>query len=140
MKLKKQLQYLMAVVFALMLVTPAMAQLKSPPQQKNGVYNMVDDQPSFPGGNKNLFKYLAQNVKYPKADLESNVQGRAMIQFVVEKDGSLTEVKVVRAPTSAMGEEAKRVFKNSPKWKPGKVNGKAVRTMYTMPVNFTLGA
>ncbi len=138
----------MAVVFALMLVVPAMAQntkkanggMKSPPQQVNGVYNLVDDQPAFPGGGNAFMKYLAKNVKYPHTDIDNNVQGRVVAQFVVEKDGSLTEIKAVRAPSKAMADEAIRVLKKSPKWKPGKVNGKAVRALYTVPVSFTLSA
>lgn len=147
MKLKKQLQHLIAIVFALMLVLPATAQnskpnpptVKSPAKQKNGVYTVLKSQPGFPGGAKAMSNYLSRNVKYPKADLEKNLQGRAVVQFVVEPDGRLTDVKVLRAPSAAMGEEAARVFKNSPKWKPGKVNGKAVRAQFTVPVNFTLG-
>lgn len=149
MKLKKQLQHLMAIVFALMLVLPAMAQnskislpnkSKLPAQQKNGVYSLVENQPAFPGGSKAFMKYLAQNVKYPKVDMENNLQGRVVAQFVVEKDGSLTEIKAVRAPSKAMADEAIRVLKKSPKWKPGKVKGKAVRTQYTVPVSFALSA
>lgn len=147
MKLKKQLQHLMAIVFVLMLVLPAMAQNSKKPnpptppaQLKNGVYFMVDDQPAFPGGPKAFMKYIAQNIKYPKNDMENNVQGRAVVQFVVERDGSLTEIKTVRAPSKAMGDEAIRVLKRSPKWKPGKVKGKPVRAMYTVPVNFALSA
>jgi periplasmic protein TonB len=148
MKLKKQLQHLMVIMFALMLVLSAMAQNSKNPnpptpkvqaQQKNGVYTVLKSQPGFPGGTKAMSNYLAKNVKYPTVDRENNRQGRAVIQFVVEPDGSLTDVKVLRAPSAAMGEEAVRVFKNSPKWKPGKVNGKAVRAQFTVPVNFTLG-
>ncbi len=148
MKLREKMQYLMALVFALMLVLPAMAQnskkapgaIKSPPQQVNGVYNLVDDQPAFPGGPNAFMKYLAKNVKYPAADIDNNVQGRVVAQFVVEKDGSLTQIKTVRAPSKAMADEAIRVLKKSPKWKPGKVKGQAVRTMYTVPVSFALSA
>jgi protein TonB len=149
MKLKKQLQHLMAIVFALMLVLPAMAQNSKNPnpptpknqvQQKNGVYTLLEDQPAFPGGSKAFMNYISQNIKYPKIDMENNVQGRAVIQFVVERDGSLTEIKTVRAPSKAMGDEAIRVLKRSPKWKPGKVKGKPVRAMYIVPVNFALSA
>jgi protein TonB len=149
MKLKKQLQHLMASVFALMLVLPAMAQNskislpnkpKLPAQQKNGVYSVTDDQPAFPGGMKNFMKFLSQNVTYPKVDRENNVQGRVVAQFVVEKDGSLTKIKTFRSPSKAMADEAIRVLKRSPKWKPGKVKGKAVRAMYTIPVSFSLSA
>ncbi|WP_460694699.1 energy transducer TonB [Mucilaginibacter puniceus] len=149
MKLKKLLQHLMAIVFALTLVLPAMAQNSKKPnapnpklltQQKNGVYSMVEDAPAFPGGANAFMNYLAQNVKYPTTDLENNVQGRVIAQFVVENDGSLTEIKTVRSPSKAMADEAIRVLKKSPKWKPGKVKGKAVRAMYTVPVTFTLEA
>lgn len=149
MKLKKQLQHLMAIVFALMLVLPAMAQNskkpnppkpKSQAQQKNGIYTVSDVMPAFPGGNKAMSSYLAENIRYPKADREQNKQGRVIVQFVVEPDGRLTDVKALRSSSAAMGEEAVRALKNSPKWKPGKVNGKAVRAQYYVPVNFTLGA
>ena len=149
MKLKKQLQHLMAIVFALMLVLPVMAQTSEKPnlpkpksraQQINGVYIVVDSQPAFLGGSKAMFKYLSKNVKYPKADLEKKLEGKAIVQFIVEPDGRLTNVKAVRSPSAAMGEEVVRVFKNSPKWKPGTVNGKAVRTQYYVPVSFNLRA
>lgn len=149
MKLREKMQYLMAIVFALMLVLPAMAQNSKKPnpptskvqiQQKNGVYTLVDVMPAFPGGPVAMGNYLSKNVKYPKTDRENNIQGRAVVQFVVEPDGRLTDVKVVRSPSAAMGEEAVRVFKNSPKWKPGKVNGKPVRAQFNVPVNFVISA
>lgn len=149
MKLKKQLQHLMAIVFALMLVLPVMAQNSKNPnpptpkvqaKQKNGVYTVTDVVPAFPGGNKAMSNYLAKNIKYPKNDRENNLQGRVVVQFVVEPDGSLTDVKALHSPSAAMGKEAVRVFKNSPKWKPGTVKGKAVRAMFTIPVNFTISA
>ena len=146
MKLKEQMQHLMAIVFALMLVLPVMAQNSKNPKpkvqtkQKNGVYTVADVVPTFPGGNKAMYNYLAKNVKYPKADLENNRQGKTIVQFVVEPDGSLTDVKALRSPSHTMGEEAVRVLKNSPKWKPGKVNGKAVRALFTIPVNFAISA
>ena len=149
MKLKKQLQHLMAIVFALMLVLPAMAQNsqkpnppkpKSQAQQKNGIYTVSDVMPAFPGGNKAMSNYLAKNITYPKADREQNKQGRVILQFIVEPDGSLSNIKAVRSPSQAMADEAISAFKNSPKWKPGKVNGKAVRSQYHVPVNFTIEA
>ena len=149
MKLKKQLQHLMAIVFALMLVLPAMAQNsqkpnppkpKSQAQQKNGIYTVSDVMPAFPGGNKAMSNYLAKNITYPKADREQNKQGRVIVQFIVEPDGRLTDVRALRSPSAAMSEEAIRVFKNSPKWKPGRVNGKPVRAQYNVPVNFAISA
>jgi TonB family protein len=104
----------------------------------NQVYTVLQTQPSFPGGTQNFLQYLAANIRYPAEDRKNNVQGRAVAQFVVEKDGSLTDIKVIRSPSAAMGEEAVRVLSNSPKWEPGKQNGGAVRSQYTVPINFTL--
>ena len=150
MKLKKQLQHLMAIVFALMLVLPVMAQNSKKPappkpkansqlQSKNKIYDVVEVLPAFPGGNKAMGDYINKNVKYPKIDRENNVQGKVMAQFVVERDGSLTNIKAVRSPSQSMADEAIRVLKSSPKWKPGINNGKPVRSTFTMPVSFTLG-
>jgi protein TonB len=99
---------------------------------------MVDVLPSFPGGSKQISNYLSKNVKYPAKDRENNLQGKVIAQFIVEPDGRLTDVKALRSPSKAMADEAVRVLSNSPKWKPGKVNGKAVRSQYHIPVNFVL--
>ncbi|RZA00664.1 MAG: TonB family protein [Sphingobacteriaceae bacterium] len=105
----------------------------------NQVYTVLETQPKFPGGTQNFLQYLAANIRYPADDRKNNVQGRVVAQFIVEKDGSLSDIKVVRSPSAAMGEEAVRVLSNSPKWEPGKQNGSAVRSQFTVPVNFTLG-
>lgn len=102
------------------------------------VYSVLETQPKFPGGTQNFLQYLAANIRYPADDRKNNVQGRVVAQFVVEKDGSLTDIKAIRSPSAAMGEEAIRVLSRSPKWEPGKQNGSAVRAQFTIPVNFTL--
>ena len=86
-----------------------------------------------------MMKFLAENIKYPVIAQENNVQGRVICQFVVEKDGKVTDIQVVRSSGDAsLDKEAKRVIESMPKWKPGKQRGKAVRVKYTIPVNFRL--
>ncbi|GAB2986417.1 M56 family metallopeptidase [Mucilaginibacter puniceus] len=102
------------------------------------IFTVLEIQPKFPGGTQNFLQYMAANIRYPADDRKNNVTGRVVLQFVVEKDGSLTNIKVVRSPSAAMGQEAVRVLSNSPKWEPGKQGGSAVRAQFTIPVNFTL--
>ena len=95
--------------------------------------------PEFPGGQQALFKFLSENVKYPVIAQENGIQGRVICQFVVNRDGSIVDVEVVRsAGDASLDKEAVRVIKSMPKWKPGKQRGKAVRVKYTLPVNFKL--
>jgi len=102
------------------------------------VFTAVQFTPEFPGGEEALGKFLQANIRYPKADKKNNVQGKVYIQFVVERDGSLTDFMIIRAPTEAMGVEVQRVLSLSPNWKPGIQNDKPVRVQYTLPVNFSL--
>lgn len=112
---------------------------KAVTEDVNKVYDVVEVQPKFPGGNDKFIKYLSDNIKYPAVDRENNLQGRVYLQFVVERDGSLTDIKAVRGPSQAMQDEAIRVLKRSPKWEPGIQNGRKVRATFTVPINFTLG-
>lgn len=98
----------------------------------------VDTAPEFTGGQAALGKFVAQNLKYPIAARENNVQGRVYISFVVEKNGSLSDLKVIKGIGSGCDDEALRVIKNSPAWKPGLVDGKPVRTAYVLPISFKL--
>ena len=111
---------------------------KAVTEDVNKVYDVVEVLPQFPGGQDKFNNYLSKNIRYPAADRENNVQGKAVMTFVVEKDGSLTDIKTVRSPTQAMADEATRVLKASPKWKPGIQNGRPVRAQYTIPISFTL--
>lgn len=103
------------------------------------VFVVVETMPEFPGGQQALFKYLSDNVKYPVIAQENGIQGRVICQFVVNKDGAIVEVEVVRSGGDpSLDKEAVRVIKSMPKWKPGKQRGKPVRVKYTVPVNFRL--
>ena len=104
----------------------------------NKVFDVVEQMPSFPGGNDALMKFLQENVKYPVVAQENGVQGRVVVSFVVEKDGSITDVKVVRSVDPSLDKEATRVVKSMPRWIPGKQNGAAVRVKYNVPVSFRL--
>ena len=102
------------------------------------VYDVVEEMPSFPGGLTALFQFLSQSIKYPVVAEENGVQGRVLVTFVVERDGSITDVKVVKSIDPSLDAEAKRVIRSMPRWKPGKQNGSAVRVKYTVPVTFRL--
>ena len=116
----------------------AVAQPEPKPEVENKVFDVVEQMPSFPGGNSALMEYLQQNVKYPVVAQENGVQGRVVVSFVVEKDGSITDVKVVRSVDPSLDKEAARVVKSMPRWIPGKQNGSAVRVKYNVPVSFRL--
>ena len=108
-------------------------------EEEEVVFVVVESMPEFPGGQQALFKYLSENVKYPVIAQENGIQGRVICQFVVNKDGSIVDVEVVRSGGDAsLDKEAIRVLKSMPKWKPGKKRGKPVRVKYTVPVNFKL--
>ncbi|MDD3039347.1 energy transducer TonB [Bacteroides sp.] len=108
------------------------------PEPDNTVFEAVEQMPSFPGGNQELMAYLGKNIKYPTIAQEQGTQGRVIIQFVVERDGSITDVHVARGVDPYLDKEAIRVIKGMPKWLPGKQNGKAVRVKFTVPVLFKL--
>lgn len=102
------------------------------------VYDVVEQMPSFPGGDKKLMEYLAANIRYPKELAETCIQGRVIVSFLVEKDGSISDVKVLKSLDPLLDKEAVRVVSGMPKWIPGRQNGVAVRVRYIIPVNFRL--
>lgn len=102
------------------------------------VFTIVEEMPGYPGGDLKMYEYLGKNIKYPQIARESGIQGRVFVNFVVEPDGSVSNVKVLRGIGGGCDEEAIRVVKSMPKWKPGKQRGKAVRVSYTLPVVFKL--
>jgi protein TonB len=106
--------------------------------EENKVFDVVEQMPSFPGGNAALMEYLSKNVKYPVVAQENGVQGRVVVSFVVERDGSITDVKVVKSVDPSLDREASRVVSSMPRWIPGKQNGSAVRVKYNVPVSFRL--
>ena len=108
------------------------------PEVATKVFDVVEEMPSFPGGQGALMSYLASNIKYPVVAQENGVQGRVIVSFVVERDGSISDVRVARSVDPSLDREAQRVVKSMPRWKPGKQNGSAVRVKYTVPVVFRL--
>lgn len=107
-------------------------------EEENKVFDIVEQQPLFPGGPAALIKYLSENTKYPVVAQENGVQGRVTVQFVVEKDGSISDVHVLRGVDPSLDKEAVRVVKSMPRWTPGKQNGITVRVNYRVPVLFRL--
>lgn len=99
---------------------------------------MVEQKPSFPGGDAAMYTWLGQNINYPPAAAEEGASGKVIVQFIVEKDGSISNVKVVRGKHPALDAEAVRVVKKMPKWTPGRNNGMPVRVTYNLPVSFQL--
>lgn len=102
------------------------------------IFTVVESEPEFPGGMEALYKYLAQNIKYPQLARENGITGKVYVQFVVEKDGSIANPRILRDIGGGCGAEAIRVVKAMPKWSPGKQRGKAVRVQFNLPVNFNL--
>ncbi len=102
------------------------------------IFVFVEDQPGFPGGDEARLNYLRQNIKYPEMANENNIQGTVHVTFVVEKDGSVSNVKVLRGIGGGCDEEAVRVIKSMPRWTPGKQRGRAVRAQFNMPIRFVL--
>jgi protein TonB len=101
-------------------------------------FMVVENMPEFPGGDLGLMKYIQKNVKYPAIAKEYNITGKVYVSFIVDRSGSVTNVKIVRGVDKNLDAEAMRVVKSLPKYKPGKQRGKAVRVMFTIPINFTL--
>ncbi len=102
------------------------------------IFVVVEEQPEFPGGNAAMMKFLSDNIKYPVIAQENGIQGRVITNFVVERDGSITDVQVVRGVDPSLDKEAIRVIQSMPKWKAGRQRGSAVRVRFTLPVVFRL--
>ena len=106
---------------------------------ENIVYIVVESMPEFPGGQQAMMRYIGENIKYPVTAQEKGIQGRVICQFVVEKDGSITNIHAVRSSGDILlDQEAIRVLSTMPRWNPGKQSGNSVRVKYTVPVNFRL--
>ncbi len=125
-------------MMAIVCLMTASAQKTVVSQSKQNVYDAVEQMPEFPGGMPAMIEYLQNNLKYPKDAIKQQVGGRVMVMFVVETDGSLSNVRVARKVFHSLDTEAVRVVKSMPKWKPGKEKGRLVRVNYTLPVVFSL--
>lgn len=104
----------------------------------NKIFTVVENDPEFPGGINALYSYLAANIKYPKVARENGITGKVHVTFVVEKDGRLTDIKILRDIGGGCGAEVVRVVKTMPRWNPGKQRGKPVRVQFNLPVDFNL--
>jgi protein TonB len=102
------------------------------------IFTVVEEMPSFPGGEEALYKFLAKNTRYPDMAKDAGVQGIVYLTFVIEEDGSINDVRLLRGIGGGCDEEAIRVMNKMPKWSPGKQRGRTVRVQYNMPFRFTL--
>ncbi len=114
-----------------------------PPEAKVGddegkIFTIVEEMPSFPGGEEKMMEYIYKNFKYPPAARENGITGRVYVNFYIDKDGKVQNVKIARGIGGGLDEEALRVVKSMPPWKPGKQNGRAVNVNYNLPINCTL--
>ena len=128
---------LLSMMAVLCLMT-ANAQKTVVSQSNQNVYDQVEQMPEFPGGMPAMIEFLQTNIKYPKDAIKQDVGGKVMVMFVVETDGSISNVRVARKVFPSLDEEAVRVVKTMPKWKPGKEKGRLVRVNYTLPVVFSI--
>lgn len=115
---------------------PKAVEIEQP--REDEIFTSVEQNAEFPGGIKEMYGFIGKNLKYPSAAQRANVSGKVFAKFVVEKDGSLGDVQILKGIGFGCDEEAQRVLKSMPKWSPGKQNGRAVRQYYTMPISFVL--
>ena len=125
---------------ALMMLVLLFSFMTSTAQTKknNMVYDVVEVMPQYPGGQIAMLKYIMENIKYPKQIMEEGIQGRVTVSFIVEKDGRVSNVRLLRSVQPLLDKEAIRVVKSMPKWSPGKQKGKPVRVRFNLPVMFKL--
>jgi len=119
-------------------IPPVPVQKDEESEEAGEIFYVVESMPSFPGGEAALYEYLARSLEYPNQAKEAGIQGRVFLTFVVERDGSITDVKVLRGIGGGCDEEAIRVVKNMPGWTPGKQRGLPVRVQFNLPIKFTL--
>ncbi len=113
-------------------------QVAKVPTQGDEIFNVVEHQPEYPGGMGELMKFIQRNIRYPKEAQDQGKQGRVIVVFVVEKDGSITDAEVLKPVDPLLDAEALRIVNMMPKWTPGKQRGKEVRVRFTIPVTFRL--
>jgi|TARA_B100000900_G_scaffold18798_1_gene14735 protein TonB len=111
---------------------------EAPEEEVDEIFTIVEDQPAFPGGNAAFYKFVASNMTYPAQARRMGIEGRVFVQFVVDKDGAVTEVKAVKGIGAGCDREAERVLNSSPKWTPGKQRGRSVKVRMVLPIIFKL--
>ena len=127
---------ILLVVVALFCSTSVMAQTEV---EDDAIFVVAENAPEFPGGSDSLYAYIARNIKYPETAKKEKIEGRVFVTFVIEKDGQVSSAKILRDIGGGCGEEAIRVVKSMPKWKPGTQRGNPVRFQFNLPVSFLLG-
>lgn len=125
---------------ALMMLVLLFSFMTSTAQTKKNdmLFSVVEVMPQYPGGQIAMMKYIMENIKYPKQAMKERIQGRVTVRFIVEKDGSISDVKPILSVHPLLNKEAVRVVESMPKWSPGKQNGKPVRVRFNLPVMFKL--
>ncbi len=124
--------------FVLILLTSFLLPLTAMAQSTEKAYDVVEQMPEYPGGIPALIQFLQENLQYPELAMASRIEGRVLVAFIVEKDGSISDIHTVRSVDPSLDKEAIRVVSIMPKWAPGYMNGKPVRVRFTLPINFKL--
>ena len=123
---------------AVFCLTTVSAQKTVVSQKNDDVFDIVEQMPEYPGGMQALFEFLKENIKYPEDAQKQKVEGRVLVKFVVETDGSISNIEVVKNAFPSLDAEAERVVRIMPKWTPGKQKGQVVRVKFVLPINFSL--
>ena len=123
---------------ALLMGMVAIGQTNNEAEPVEEIFTVVEKDPQFPGGDEALYKYLVTNAHYPEEAKSHGIQGTVYLQFIVERDGTISNINVLRSPSDLLSNEARRLVKAMPRWKAGKQRGKSVRVLYTLPINFSL--
>ena len=139
-------KFLFLPIFAFGLIVPEQAEAQdvvvkdstSKVSSENKVFETMDQKPEFPGGRQGLMIFLSQNLTYPKEAEKNRIEGKVLVQFVVNRDGSIVDSRVIKSVHPLLDAEALRVVNLMPKWKPGEVKGKPVRVRYALPVTFKI--
>ena len=131
-------KFLIMTLMALFGLTTVSAQKTVVAKKNQQVFDVVEKMPEYPGGQAALFEYLSTNVKYPADAEKKKVEGRVLVTFIVNTDGSITDIELVRKAFPSLDAEAVRVISGMPKWIPGEQKGQKVRVKYTVPLSFNL--
>ena len=129
---------LLMSLMALFGFTTVSAQKTVVSQKNEDVFDIVEQMPEYPGGMQALFEFLKENIKYPEDAQKQKVEGRVLVKFVVETDGSISNIEVAKNAFPSLDAEAERVVRIMPKWTPGKQKGQVVRVKFMLPINFSL--
>ena len=125
-------------LMAVFCLTTVSAQKTVVSQKNDQIFDVVEQMPEYPGGMQALFEFLKENIKYPEDAQKQKVEGRVLAKFVIETDGSISDIEVVKNAFPSLDAEAVRVIQAMPNWTPGKQKGQAVRVKYVVPINFNL--